>query len=188
MSHSRPFVASAPPSTGAAHHAATGMQPPRPGASVGERVPVPPRRRRPAMAALGVLVVLGCAGVSGALVLGSDETTPVLTLTRAVPPGHVITSRDLASAEISGTGLTAIAATSRADVVGMTAAVGLVPGTLLSTGMLTDDPVPGPGQAIVGLALKPGLLPVAELIPDENIIYSSCTRLIRKTIECISGT
>jgi hypothetical protein len=170
MSHSRPFVASAPPSNGAAQHAATGLRPPRPGAAVSERVPVPPRRRRPATAALGVLIILGSAGVSGALVLRGDDTTAVLTITRAVPAGHVMTSGDLAPAEISGTGVTGVAATSRAEVVGMTAAVGLVPGALLSPGMLTDDPVPGPGQAVVGLALKPGLLPVTELTPGARVM------------------
>jgi hypothetical protein len=133
-------------------------------------VPIAPRRRRPALVALGVLVVLGCAGISGALVLGSSDTTPVLTVTRAVPAGHVMVGGDLAPAEISGTGLTAIAAASTADVLGMTAAVGMVPGTLLSPGMLTDRPVPGPGQAVVGLALTAGLLPVPELVPGARVM------------------
>jgi hypothetical protein len=32
-----------------------------------------------------------------------------------------------------------------------------------SGAMVTRDPVPGPGQAVVGLSLKPSLLPDAEL-------------------------
>jgi len=128
-----------------------------------ERLPQPPRRRRPGLAALAVMLVVGCSAVSASLVFASGDTTAVLTVVRAVPAGQALSAADLGTADISGSGLTAVAAASRDKVLGLTAAVDLVPGSLLTDGMLTREPVPGPGQAVVGLSLKPGLLPEAEL-------------------------
>ncbi len=128
-----------------------------------ERLPQPARRRRPALAALGVMLVVGCSAVSASLVLASSDATSVLTVVRSVPAGQVVTSADLGTADIAGSGLTAVGAGSRDAVVGLTAAVDLLPGTLLSHVMVTREAVPGPAQAVVGLALKPGLLPEAEL-------------------------
>jgi hypothetical protein len=109
------------------------------------------------------MLVVGCAAVSASLVLASDDALSVLTVSRRVPAGQVLTAADLGTATISGSGLTALDASSRGEVVGLTAAVDLLPGTLLSGAMVTRDPVPGPSQAVVGLSLKPGLLPDAEL-------------------------
>jgi len=109
------------------------------------------------------MLVVGCAAVSASLVLATGDTISVLTVARRVPVGQAVTAADLSTAEISGTGLTAVAAADRSRVVGLTAAVDLLPGTLLTDGMLTREPVPGRGQAVVGLSLKPGLLPEAEL-------------------------
>ena len=128
-----------------------------------ERLPLPVRRRRPLLAAVAVMLIVGCAAVSASLVLARDHSMSVLTVTRRVPAGQVLTTADLGTATISGNGLTAFDAHSRGGVVGLTAAVDLLPGTLLSGAMVTRDPVPGPGQAVVGLSLKPGLLPDAEL-------------------------
>lgn len=130
---------------------------------VNERLPVPVRRRRPALAAVAVMLVVGCAAVSASLVLASEDSLSVLTVARRVPAGQVLTAADLGTATISGSGLTAVDAGSRAEVIGLTAAVDLLPGTLLSGAMVTSEAVPGPGRAVVGLALKPGLLPDAEL-------------------------
>jgi len=136
-----------------------GSAPPHPA----ERLPMPVRRRRPILAALAIMLVVGCAAISASLLLASDYSISVLTLTRGVPAGQVVTAADLGTASISGSGLSAVKAESRNEVIGFTAAVDLLPGTLLSPAMVARDPVPGPGQAVVGLSLKPGLLPSAEL-------------------------
>ena len=116
------------------------------------------------------MLVVGSSAVSASLVLNSGDTTSVLTVVRSVPTGQTLTQADLGTADISGTGLTAVAASSRDDVVGLTAAVDLLPGTLLSDAMVTREPVPAPGQAVVGLSLKPGLLPEAELKPGTTVM------------------
>jgi hypothetical protein len=128
-----------------------------------ERLPQPVRRRRPALAALAVMLVVGCSAISASLVLASGDTVTVLTVARPVPAGQAVVAADLGTADIAGSGLTAVDAADRDRVIGLTATVDLLPGTLLSDAMVTRDPVPGPGQAVVGLSLKPGLLPEAEL-------------------------
>ena len=135
-----------------------------------ERLPQPPRRRRPGLAALAVMLVVGCSAVSASLVLASGDTTAVLTVVRAVPAGQALAAADLGTAELSGSGLTAVAAASRDKILGLTAAVDLVPGSLLTDRMVTREPVPGPGQAVVGLSLKPGLLPEAELRAGTSVM------------------
>ena len=135
-----------------------------------ERLPQQRRRRRPGLAALAVMLVVGSSAVSAGLVLDSGDTTSVLTVTRSVPAGQVLTAADLGTADIFGTGLTAVAASSRDEVIGLTAAVDLLPGTLLSDAMVTSEPVPARGQAVVGLSLKPGLLPEAELKPGTTVM------------------
>lgn len=116
------------------------------------------------------MLVVGSSAVSASLVLNSGETTSVLTVVRPVPAGQVLTQADLGTADVSGTGLSAVAASSRDEVIGLTATVGLLPGTLLSNAMVTRDPVPGPGEAVVGLSLKPGLLPESELRPGTTVM------------------
>lgn len=135
-----------------------------------ERLPQPGRRRRPGLAALAVMLVVGSSAVSASLVLNSGDTTSVLTVIRPVPAGQTLTRVDLATADISGTGLTAVGASSLDEVVGLTAAVDLLPGTLLSDAMVTREPVPARGQAVVGLSLKPGLLPESELKPGTTVM------------------
>jgi hypothetical protein len=135
-----------------------------------ERLPRPARRQRPVLVALAVMLVIGCSAVSASLVLSSGDTTSVLTVVRSVPVGGVVAAADLGTADISGSGLTAVAAADRDQIVGLTAAVDLLPGTLLSDAMVTRDPVPGPGQAVVGLSLKPGLLPEAELRAGTSVM------------------
>ncbi len=154
-------ITTMPGATGLSPNGRLDAVPPAPRAP--ERLPQPARRRRPALAALGVMLVVGCSAVSASLVLASTDATPVLTVIRSIPAGQVLTSADLGTADISGSGLTAVGAGARDGVVGQTAAVELLPGTLLSDAMVTREPVPGPGQAVVGLSLKPGLLPEAEL-------------------------
>ncbi len=135
-----------------------------------ERLPRPARRQRPVLVALAVMLVIGCSAVSASLVLSSGDTTSVLTVVRSVPVGGAVEAADLGAADISGSGLTAVAAADRDQIVGLTAAVDLLPGTLLSDAMVTRDPVPGPGQAVVGLSLKPGLLPEAELRAGTSVM------------------
>jgi hypothetical protein len=84
----------------------------------------------------------------------------VLVVVRPVGAGATIRPGDLGEARISADPqIHTVGAAGRTRVIGRTAAVNLVPGTLLTLGELSNGPVVGSGSAVVGLALKPGRLP-----------------------------
>ncbi len=75
--------------------------------------------------------------------------------------GERIQAGDLAVAEVSASdAVRPVPAAQRDSVVGRRAAVGLVPGTLLTREAVTSGPVLDPGKATVGLSLKPGRFPL----------------------------
>jgi hypothetical protein len=113
------------------------------------------------MTALGVLLVAGFAALSASLVAGGNRTVAVLALARDVPAGHVVVPGDLRIARISGSGVSALAASAQTMVVGETATSSLPAGTLLTSAMLTRDPVPAAGAQVVAVAVKSGLVPSA---------------------------
>jgi hypothetical protein len=123
------------------------------------KLPQTRRQRRPLMALLAVVLIFGTAGVFSSLYMSSSKRSSVLTISRDVTAGTVIARADLGVAEVAGSGLTAIAVAQAPAVIGKIAAVDLRAGTLLTSPMLTSETLPGVGQAIVGIALKPGFLP-----------------------------
>ena len=134
-----------------------------------ERLPRPGRPRRPGLLALGLLLVVGSATVTGGLLARSGATVPVLTLARPVAAGQRLAATDLGVARLGGSGLHAVRDTERNRVVGMTAVASLPAGTLLTGPMVTARPVPGPGEALVGLELKAGALPGAEVAAGRHV-------------------
>jgi hypothetical protein len=134
-----------------------------------ERLPQVRRPRRPGLLALGLLLVVGSATVTGSLLARSGATVPVLTLARPVAAGQRLGAADLVEARLGGSGLHAVSATDRDRVVGMTAVASLPAGTLLTGPMVTARPVPGTGEELVGLALKAGALPGAEVQPGRHV-------------------
>jgi len=130
-------------------------------AAVGTRLPQLRRRQRPVMAALAVLLILGTAGILASIYLGLSDRTTVLVVRRHIAAGTAIDPADLGTAEVAGTGVTAIAVADAPSVIGKSARVDLLPGTLLAAGMVTTEAFPAAGQAVVGIALKPGFMPLA---------------------------
>ena len=55
------------------------------------------------------------------------------------------------------------------SVIGSTAAVGLVDGQILTRDMVTSDPLPGPGERVVGLQLDATRAP-SGLIPGDVVV------------------
>lgn len=129
-----------------------------------------PRRRRWWL--LGVAVVLAAVVAYGnfALIAGQDERVDVLVLTRDVGWGQRIGEGDLGVAKaVPDQRLASISASERAGVVGQVARSTLPAGTVLAPGQLTAQPVPGPGERLVGLPVKPGHLPARGLAPGDLV-------------------
>jgi hypothetical protein len=124
------------------------------------RGPVLRRRVSPVRVLLAVLLVLGFA-LAGAVVADRVDTRlPVLATAHAISAGQVITDTDLTVVRVAADGtLSTVPATARSTVVGKTAAVPLVAGSVLSPAQLGAAAWPPQGQALVAVAVKPGRLP-----------------------------
>ncbi|HEU0131864.1 MAG TPA: SAF domain-containing protein [Mycobacteriales bacterium] len=121
------------------------------------------------MVLVGLLVMLLCAALAGTLLIRADRRRSVLALAQAVPAGHQVSGGDLRTVRVGSSGIETVSAQERQHVVGLTAAVDLVAGSLLTPEMLTDQAVPAPGEAVVGLALKPGQLPASGVDPSDRV-------------------
>lgn len=124
-------------------------------------------RRNTGRVALGVLVLVMSA--LGAVVLFSSaaDRVAVIGIARDVPAGKAITESDLREVSISGgDGLRTLPADDASKVIGQTATVGLVGGSLLSPGQLTDGPSLPDGTVVAGAVLKGGQYPVGLAIGD----------------------
>lgn len=119
-------------------------------------------KRSMPMALVGVAAVVLGALLALALYTSVDGRQAVLAVRRPVAAGQVIAPEDLRQVRVStADGITPVPVSRSATVVGKSAAVALVPGTLI-----TSDHVGAPsslqaGQAIVGVALKAGQAPAA---------------------------
>jgi hypothetical protein len=123
------------------------------------------------------VVVLALSAL-GAVTLFSSaaDRTVVIGVARDVPPGAAITEADLREVSIStGSGLRVVQVEAAADVIGRTALVGLVAGSLLNPDQLTDGPALAEGTVLVGAALKSGQFPVGLAIGDSVEIVETTT-------------
>lgn len=140
------------------------------GASAGQRIPVPRRERKPAMAALAVLLIVGGALVSAYLVMASGQRVPVIGVSAPVAAGQRIPASALREVQVSASGgLDYIPWSDRGKVTATYATVTLVKGALLTNGMISTDSSITKGTVVVGLALKPGQLPAGGLQPGDRV-------------------
>jgi hypothetical protein len=110
--------------------------------------------------ALGGLLVIVCvlAYAYGAVQLG--DRFQVLAAARSVAAGQAISAADLEQVSAArDSGVQLIPAAQAAQVVGRTAVVPLVAGTLLTPKALGDAAFPPAGKVTASVALKPGQYP-----------------------------
>ncbi len=129
------------------------------GAPSGELEPASPRRSR------SLILTGSCLAVVGALLFGLmhrnlDRRVPVLAVSRSVPTGRVIQGADLKVVHVSAaTGLDPVSASQRSRIIGRVAALPLAAGTLLTPAMLSAPTPLKPGQAVVAVPIRAGLIP-----------------------------
>ncbi|MEU7896870.1 hypothetical protein AB0B45_28910 [Nonomuraea sp. NPDC049152] len=128
--------------------------------SASRKLPVPPRERKPALAALAVLLILGGALATTLLVMRSGDRISAIRVVQQIGAGQKISPNALEEVQIADTGIGYVAWSRRLAVIETYASVTLLPGTLLTDEMtVTASKELGPGKAKVGLALKPGQAP-----------------------------
>lgn len=130
-----------------------------------------PRRRRPGMIALAIALAGAGVVVSAAVYQRTDHLVGVVMVTEPVAAGAVITSADLATANVNvGAGIHVIPASQIGEVSGEIAAVALRPATLLAPTELTTSRPPRPGQELVPVPVKPYLMPASGLAPGDHVL------------------
>ncbi|WP_067454222.1 hypothetical protein [Actinomadura macra] len=153
MKSNQPTVA-AGPSGGTAGLGRSGL-----GTSGGQRLPTSPRERKPALAALAVLLILGGALASAYLVMASGQRVSAIRIAQPVAAGQRIPAGALEEVQVGDTGIQYINWTERQNVGKYYAAVPLVKGALLTNSMISRADDAAKGRLVVGLALKPGQFP-----------------------------
>ncbi|WP_203338627.1 SAF domain-containing protein [Nocardioides limicola] len=126
----------------------------------------PTASRGRVLAALLLVIATGLA--VAVVVMRAGDKVEVIAVAQPVAKGQVITQSDLQARSVAGVE-GAIGVGQAREVVGKTAAVDLVPGQLMLPSMITDQVVPGPGEALVGLALDPSRVPAAGLAPGDVV-------------------
>jgi hypothetical protein len=134
-------------------------------APAGSRLPSAPRERRPALAALAVLLILGGALVSTSLVLSSGDRVSAIALSANVQAGQQIPREALVEVKVPRSDGPRYVTYNDANVKAASTAYArypLVKGSLLLQEQTMSSNEAERGQVSVGLVLKPGQFP-AEL-------------------------
>jgi len=154
----------------------TGEKAPRRGrrsagpAPVATRLALPPSRRRPGRAAASAAVLAIGAAVGFVAFTQARDTSSVLVVARVVPAGTVLSRADLTVSQAKpDPALQLVPASALDSAVGQVTAVELRPGTTLSRGQLGGATTPTAGQRVIGLSLRPGLLPVRPLASGDRV-------------------
>ncbi|MEQ4720954.1 SAF domain-containing protein [Nonomuraea sp. B19D2] len=129
-----------------------------------------PRQRSRSALVLGALVVAGGAALVFHTVNQMSHREPVLVVTRDVALGQPITAENVSTAMV---GADQNVATVRGEdlrrVIGMRAAVDLMPGMLVQPRMVTHQVTPMGDQQLIPVAVKPSRLPARGLRPGDRI-------------------
>jgi hypothetical protein len=145
---------------------------PEPTSPAGRRLPSAPRERRPALAALAVLLIVGCALGTGLLVVQSGKRVAAIEVSGVIGAGQRIPLSALTEVQIaSNTGLSYVPWSEAAQVSGYFAADTIPPGTLLTSAMVARASTSTAGRDLVGLVLKDGQVPKQLLVGDHVEVY-----------------
>jgi hypothetical protein len=136
-----------------------------PTAPGGRRMPSAPRERKPALAALAVLLVALGAAAAGYLVINAGHRVGAVEITAEVGQGQQIPASAIKEVQINAdTDVHYVAWQFANRVTGVFAAVQIPAGTLLTPSMTTATSNLTAGKVEVGLSLKPGQAPTDLLI------------------------
>jgi hypothetical protein len=147
-----------------------------PTAPAGRRMPSAPRERKPALAVLAVLLIVGGALAAGVLVLQSGQHVGAIEITQTIQAGQPIPSSAIQEVQIApGAGVNYISWAHAGEISQFVSSEVIPQDTLLNNGMLTQAKSLPAGMAYVGLALKDGEAP-GDLEPGDIIsIYPTAS-------------
>jgi hypothetical protein len=144
----------------------------RPTAPGSRRPPQVARERKPALAALALLLIAGGALGAGYLVLQNSHRVAAVEITQQLGAGERIPAAALREVDIAaGSGLSYVPWSEAGQVSQFYAATAIPPGTLLTSPMVARVNGLATGRAVVGLALKDGQLPDGLQVGDHVNLY-----------------
>jgi hypothetical protein len=136
-----------------------------PTAPGGRRMPSAPRERKPALAAVAILLVALGAASAGYLVLNAGHRVGAVEITQDVGQGQQIPASAIKEVQINAdTDVHYVAWQYASRVTGVFARVQIPAGTLLTSNMTAATSNLTAGKVEVGLSLKPGQAPTNLLI------------------------
>lgn len=137
----------------------------------------PPRQRRPALAALALLLIVGGALVAGLLAVRMDSRVPVLVAARDIEAGAEMSEDDLKTASVSAPDLDLIGEEHADLVVGAYAATTIPANTALDERMVTEETPIGEDRAVVSVPLT------AKITPADRVRAGDVVQVWRASTE-----
>jgi hypothetical protein len=129
----------------------------------GDRLPVPTRQRRPLLALLALVLILGGAAIAASLVLSSGKKQDYLVVYHDIALGQTLTRADFRIQPLAATDSQTFAPVPATDfytrVQGKKALIALKKGALLSEGTFGDAVTPAKGLVQISVNVPEGLYP-----------------------------
>jgi hypothetical protein len=145
-------------------------------APAARRMPTTPRERKPVLAVLAVLLIVGGALAAGTLVIKSGQRIGAIEVVQQVSQGAQIPTDALQEVQISAdSGVNYVSWQFAGELSQYFAAMPIPKGTLLNNGMLTKTNALPADEAEVGLALKDGQIPGGLQAGDTIDVYSTAS-------------
>jgi SAF domain len=133
------------------------------------RLPVAARDRRPALAALALLLVLA-GGLGAALVVyRTGQKTDVLVAAHTIRPGQRVSASDFTIARVSTDAGNLIASSRQGEFDGLYAITAIPGGTLLNPRMFQAADVIPPSGIVVGVSVGPAARPAGSITPGDVV-------------------
>ncbi|MGW3409026.1 hypothetical protein [Streptomyces sp. NPDC000888] len=154
--------------TGAGNHrSAAPVQP-----AMGERLPAPPRERKPALAALAVLLILVGALGATMLVLRAGDRIEVIKVTQQIEAGESVNSTNTTSVMVAAdTGINYVEWSQLNTLKTLKAKSTIYKDTVVMGQMFAEGESIPAGKASVGVALKEGHYPDGIKAGDTVAVY-----------------
>lgn len=140
-----------------------------PGRDQSSRLPVRTRDRRPALAALAILLILVGALGSALIAYRTGDRVDVLVAARDIEPGTQVTREDFTIARVAHEGGAVVEAAAMDNFVGAFATSHIPEGTLVINRMFTVTDVVPSGAQLVGVAAQLSLRP-SEVIRQGDVV------------------
>jgi len=138
----------------------------------GRRLPSAPRERRPGLAALAVLLIVGGALSAGFLITKTGKRVGAIEIVHQVGVGQRIPLSAMQEVQIaSDSSVNYVPWNEASQVAEFYAANAIPPGTLLNGAMVVRANHVTAGRDVLGLALKEGQLPAGLQVGDHIDIY-----------------